>query len=447
MTTKNRTAVNAEGASGQFGLFPDVELPEPYKKAVSAVHMAPKEGPMTIQQYRMFDALLKHAHDQYKVDPTRIWYTISIGDLSKKLGLENSRNRTYIKEIINELVTFGVNWDYLAGLNRGEWNSSALLAGAKISKGGMLSFQYADNLRELFMNPEIWAWIDFRIMNRLTKAVSPPVYQNVLRYAGIGKTPVLSVDVWRDLIVGMDWRKGSYAEYKEFKRGVLLKALDEINAKSDHIFELIEIKDGRAVSALQFLVKEKVKQEVIEPADLEVIASVKKLDVPYSEARKLLAKFGTDAVTEAVRYVEQRMTSKLAPIENVPAYFRNALNRGYTGGSPQVEKTTKLASASKESATSSSEEVLALFDADRRAEGRKYFLELDPAEQAELIDRYNDQQDTNLLKITSVSKMKKSSETAFFGWLAEETWGKPTDTDILQFVMTKAKVSVHGPRG
>ena len=58
-----------------------------------------------------------------------------------------------------------------------------------------------------------------------------------------------------------------------------------------------------------------------------------------------------------------------------------------------------------------------------------------------MIDRYNDQQATDLLKITSVTKIKKASETAFFTWLAEDTWGKPTDSDVLQFVMTKAKVT------
>jgi DNA-binding transcriptional MerR regulator len=441
VVTRKRTTEKTDAATDQFGLFPDVELPEPYKKAVSAVHMAPRERPMTVQQYRVFDALLKHATDQYKVDAARIWYTISIGDLAKKIGLENSNNTRYIKAIIDELVTFGVNWDYLAGLNKGEWNSSALLAGAKIAKGGILNYHYADNLRELFMNPEIWAWIDFRIMNRFSKAVTAPVYQNVLRYAGIGKTPVLSLDVWRDLIVGMEWRKGSYAEYKEFKRAVVLKALDEINTKSDHNFELVEIKQGRAISALQFLVKEKVKQEVIEPSDLEVISSVKKLGVPLSEARKLLSTFGADAVNQAVTYTEHRMASKLATLDSVPAYFRNALKNGYATVTPQVEKAKEVA-PSKENASNNTEEVHALFAADRRHESRGYFLELDPAEQAALINRYNEHQETGLLKITSASKMKKASETAFFGWLADDTWGKPTDSDVLKFVMTKAKVSV-----
>lgn len=440
MATRRRTTVKADGIRDQFGLFPDVELPEPYKKAVSAVHMAPKEGPLTLQQYRVFDALLKHATDQYKADAKRVWYTISIGDLSEKIGLEKSNNTAYIKAIVSELVTFGVNWDYLAGLPKGEWNTSALLAGAK-TKGGTLSYHYADNLRELFMDPKMWAWIDFRIMNRFSKAVTPPVYQNILRYAGIGQTPILPVDVWRDLIVGMEWRKGSYAVYKEFNRAVLQKALTEINAKSDHIFEMIEVPEGRKVVALQFLIKEKVKQEVIEATDLEVIASVKKLGLPYSEVRKLLAKFGAEAVTEAVRYVEQRLVSKLPPVGNVAAYFRNTLNNGYKVGSPQVDEP-RVAATAKPSSANTSEEVLALFAADRLAESRGYFVELDPAEQAGLIDRYNEQQDSAQLTITSASKMKKITETAFFTWLADDTWGKPTDSDILQFIMSKAKVTV-----
>ncbi|WP_028221579.1 replication initiation protein [Paraburkholderia oxyphila] len=442
MVSRKQKATQAESVSNQFGLFPDVELPEPYKKAVSAVHMAPKEGPMTVNQYRVFDALLKHATDQYKVDPARLWYTISIGALSSKIGLESSNNTSYIKNIVDELVTFGVNWDYLAGLNKGEWNTSALLAGAKLSKGGMLSYHYADNLRELFMNPEIWAWVDFRIMKRFSRAATPPVYQNVLRYAGLGKTPALSVDVWRDLILGMDWRKGSYKVYKEFKRAVLQRALDEINTESDHTFELVELKEGgRAVTSLQFIIKEKVKPEVIEASDLDVISAMKKLGVPYSEARKLLAQHSAEAVNAAVSYVEQRQASKLQPIANVPAYFRNALKMGYTVETPQGNEQKALPQ-SKKANTNTSEEVTALFHADRMAESQRYFVELEPSEQAALVDRFNAQQTSSNLKVASIAKMKKIASTAFFSWLANDTWGEPTDSDMLRFVMEKARVTI-----
>lgn len=442
MATRRRQVAQADSVSSQFGLFPDVELPETYKKAVSAVHMAPKEGPMTLNQYRVFDALLKHAMDQHKIDSQRVWYTIKIAELSEKIGLESSNNTAYFKGILNDLTTFGVNWDYLVGLKNGEWNASALLAGAKISKGGLLSYHYAENLRELFMNPEIWAWVDFRIMRRLSHAFSAPLYQNVLRYAGLGQTPAFSVDVWRDLIVGMEWRKGAYAEYKEFKRTVLKKALDDINRKSDHIFELVEHKErGRAVSSLQFIIKEKVKQEVLEASDLEILASVKKLGVPLSEARKLLGQHGADAVESAVHYVEKRLASKNMPsLENVPAYFRNAVKMGFTVDAG-VASGQDPAGRSESVATSPTD-LTAMYNADRANESKRYFLELDLAEQEALVERYNAQQPAADLTIASVAKMKKIAATAFFTWLATDTWGAPTDSDLLKFLMAKTKVTL-----
>lgn len=444
MATRRRKTAQAETISNQFGLFPDVELPETYKKAVSAVHMAPKEGPMTLNQYRVFDALLKHAMDQHKIDPSRVWYTIKIGDLSEKIGLETSNNTAYFKGLLNDLTTFGVNWDYLVGLNKGEWNASALLAAAKISKGGLLSYHYAENLRELFMKPEIWAWVDFRIMKRLSHAFSAPLYQNVLRYAGLGKTPKFTVDVWRDLIVGMEWRKGSYAEYKEFKRAVLKKALDDINLKSDHIFELIEFKEGgRAVSSIQFVISEKVKQEVLEPSDLEILTAVTKFGLPLSEARKLLSSNGAAAMEAAVQYVEKRLASKqMPPLENVAAYFRNALKLGYTLDAKSQASGESRRVSPPSSATTSPNDLTALFNADRVRESQRYFLELDPAEQEGLVDRYNSRDISADLKIVSISKMKKTASTAFFAWLADDTWGVPTSDDLLKFVMTKTKITV-----
>lgn len=439
VATRKRKTVAAGTVSDQFGLFPNVELPELYKKAVSTVHIAPKEGPMTLQQYRVFDALLKNATDQYKVDPKRVWYTISVGDLADKIGLESSNNVSYVKRVINDLVTFGVNWDYLAGLNKGEWNSSALLAGAKMSRG-VLSYHYAENLRELFMNPEIWAWVDFRIMKRFSYAVTPSVYQNVLRYQGLGKTPALSVDVWRDMTVGMEWRKGSYKDYKEFKRRVILKALNDINEQSDHTFELIEVKEGgRAVTALQFLIKEKVVQEVIEEADLEVLSAVKKLGLPLSEARKLIAQHGAEVVMKAVRYTEHRQTLKLAPVANVAAYLRMAIKGKWSLDEPPAEEQRALG-ATTLAVAPTTEEVTTLFRAHRLGESQSYFLELDPSDQAALIERYNDQQDFAPQKIESIAKMKKSAASAFFIWLANDTWGEPTDRDLLNFLMTKAKL-------
>ncbi len=443
MATSRRKTTREVSGTDQFGLFPDVELPDTYKKAVSAVHMAPKDGPMTLNQYRVFDALLKHAMDQHKADPQRVWYTIQVSELSEKIGLESSNNTAYFKGILNDLTTFGVNWDYLVGLKKGEWNASALLAAAKISRGGLLSYHYAENLRELFVTPEIWALVDFRIMKRLSHAFSAPLYQNVLRYEGLGQTPVLSVDVWRDLIVGMNWRKGSYAVYKEFKRTVLKKALDDINRNADHVFELVELKEGgRAVSSLQFIIKKKERQDVVAAPELDVLSSVTTLGVPLSEGRRLIARHGAEQVSGAVQYVEKRLANKqLPPLENVSAYFRNTVKMGWTINEESTQERKSQLPAPG-GAVASPTDLRALFIADRIAESKGYFAELDTAERGALVKRYNDQQNNIDLRIADEHKMKKLASTAFFTWVADDTWGASTDSDLLKFIMTKTKVTI-----
>lgn len=432
----------------QFGLFPTAELPEPFRKATAAVHMAPEKGALSLPQYKLFDALLKNAGAQYKRDPSRIWFDIGLGQLTTEIGL-NSNNRKYMKTAINSLVTFGVNWDYLAGLNKGQWNASALLAGARITPGGVLQYHYAENLKEVFLNPGVWANIDMAIIRRFRRASSAVLYENIVRYDGIGKTPELSVDVWRNLILGMEWKKGSYAEYKEFKRRILTFGVNEINAVSDHVVEMIEVKsktNSRSVTAIQFIMRPKDIPHVANEADLDVLGRVTKLDVPLSEARRLLATHGQEAIVTALDYMDQRLKLKGGPkVESVPAYFRKTLQNGYkvdekASGTESAVGSSSASHTAARAATSNN--INELFQTYRRKEVTGYFFELDAADQMAVLQRYNEQQGTASLKIESGKKMKKTTETAFYTWLANDVWGLPTDSDILAFVMDNAKISL-----
>ncbi|CAE6956432.1 replication initiation protein [Paraburkholderia domus] len=432
----------------QFGLFPTADLPEPFRKATAAVHMAPEKGPLSLPQYKVFDALLKRAGNQYKKDPTRIWFEIGLGELTTEIGL-NSNNRKYVKTVINSLVTFGVNWDYLAGLNKGQWNASALLAGARITPSGVLQYHYAENLKEVFLNPAVWANIDMAIIRRFQRSSSAVLYENIVRYDGIGKTPELSVDVWRNLVLGMEWKKGSYAEYKEFKRRILTFGVNEINAVSDHLVEMIEVKsktNSRSVTAIQFILRAKDIPQVLEESDLDVLGRVTKLDVPLSEARRLLTTHGQEAIVTALDYMDQRLKQKIGPkVESVPAYFRKALVNGYKvddkANAADSVATSPTAARTKARAVTGNN-INDLFQTHRRKEVTGYFFELDAADQMKVLQRYNEQQSLASLKIESGKKMKKTTETAFYTWLADDVWGPATDSDVLTFVMNNAKISL-----
>ncbi len=73
-----------------------------------------------------------------------------------------------------------------------------------------------------------------------------------------------------------------------------------------------------------------------------------------------------------------------------------------------------------------------------------YFKELDVADQDELIHRYNEGQSIPTLQIKK-NKATKASQTAFFRWLAIDTWGQPTPTQLLQFAQELLNERSRGP--
>ncbi|WP_322106013.1 replication initiation protein [Paraburkholderia sp. J41] len=421
----------------QIALFQIPDLPEPFRKAVPAVHIAPQAGPISLQQAKMFNALIKNAIEQNK-EGERVWFEYAVTELISDVGL-NTKNRDYVKSTINSLIGLVVNWDHLSGTP--VWNASGLVAGAKLA-GSTLRYQFSENIREILMNPRIYASIDMRIAREFKRGHSLTLWENVVRYEGVGRTPRLSVDTLRDLLLGMEWKRGSYAQYKTFKSRVLLPAIEEINRIADHEVELVEFKVGRTVADIQFIIREKRKADTVQEDDLELLTAMTRFDIPLTEARKLLAEHGATAVQKAIKYTDQRVIKKNAqPIENVGAYFRKALQAGWQSEEQRTHATSGVIAMEARQGRAE-DQLLAKYQAYRATEAQSYFNELNVEEQNEYVSKYNDQAATQL-KILAGKKIKKTAESSFFNWLAEQVWGKPTDRDLLNFLLKDAAVGAR----
>jgi len=425
-------------APSQIALFQMPDLPEPFRKAVPAVHIAPQAGPISLQQAKMFNALIKNAIEQNKTGE-RVWFEYLIQDLIRDVGL-NSKNRDYVKATVNSLVGFVVNWDHLSG-PKPEWNASGLIAGAKIS-GSLLKYQFSDNIRELLMNPRVYASIDMRIAREFKRSHSLTLWENVVRYEGVGRTPRLSVAAIRDIMLGLDWPGGSYAQYKTFKNRVLAPAIDEINHIADHEIELHEFKQGRSIAEVQFTIVSKRRPDVDDEAELDALSAVTKYGIPLSEARRLLSQHGAQAIRSAGEYTEERLKKKNAPaLDNAGAYFRKALLGGWQADGNRNITGRTIASSATASTVLAEDRLLVQLAAFRADEARSYFKELDPADQSKYLDDYNASQSSAVLKFSASKKPSKSAETAFFHWLSEIVWGKPTDRDLLTFLLTENSIN------
>ena len=127
MARQNRTPPT----DTQIALFQTVESPEPFRKAVQAIHIAPRSGIISLQQRKMFNSLIKNAISQNEEHEGRTLFEMTAGSLSNDIGL-NSNNSQYVKDTLNSLISTVVNWDFLTPDKRNIWKSSGLLAGAEI---------------------------------------------------------------------------------------------------------------------------------------------------------------------------------------------------------------------------------------------------------------------------------------------------------------------------
>ncbi|SPV11966.1 replication protein [Burkholderia cenocepacia] len=143
----------------------------------------------------------------------------------------NSNNTKYVKDTVNSLISTVVNWDYLAADRSTVWKASGLLAGAELEQS-VLKYSFSDQIRSELLNPEIYALIDMRIAREFRRSHSLALWENTVRYEGIGITAKIPLPKFRDLILGQDKASQSYKEYKLFKSKVLVPCIQEVNEVS-----------------------------------------------------------------------------------------------------------------------------------------------------------------------------------------------------------------------
>ncbi|WP_322060521.1 replication initiation protein [Paraburkholderia sp. J63] len=439
-----RKKADAGDADKQGALiFQQGQPPDLFRKAVPAIHIAPKSGSISLQQRKMFSSLIKNAIRQDSLETGRSSFEITISALSQDVDL-NSNNTEYVKETINSLISTVVNWDYLTQDKRSIWKASGLLAGAELERS-VLRYTFSEQIRGELLNPEIYAMIDMRITRQFRKAHSLALWENVVRYEAVGLTARFPLATLRDLILGQDTSAQSYKLYKQFKSRVLVPCIKEVNEISDHNFELIEHKVGRSVVALQFRVTRKPEtdpSQELRANETVLIGEMSKFSVPVSEARRLLKQYGEEKIRTAVAYTAARVAQKnAAPLANVAAYFRKALMQGY-----QLPGANAAAGTSTDSGKvrESQDQVKDRYIAAKIAEARAYFNELEYDDQTALIKRYNETVGMDKLKVSTAKVPSKMASTNFFRWVVLDTWGQPTAADLLEFLLSGQQVPTAG---
>lgn len=408
---------------GQLSLFAKRETPDAFRKAVQVVHSKPK-SPLSLLHRKIGNAWLKHAiENQPNQDG---WWELSIKKLAASIGFD-SNNRQYLKESAEALMHVVFEWDVIAPADkRVQWKASVLFPEIEI-RNDAVRYQISSQMREHMINPEIYALIDMNVVRRFRRASSLAIWEFCVRFERIGKTAEVEWRTFRDIVLGDTQENSTYLEYKYFKSKVVNPAVAEINSESNHTIGLVEEKIGKRVSTIRFDVDRKSGPATALPDGNEkaLLLEIVAFGVPQSEARRLLAAHPPERCREALDYTRRRMgDTSLLRLANPAAYFRQALNHHYGADS-------KPPPSPAAPGTARPVDIKEAYAVRQLALAEHYFRELNPEDQQELVERYNAGQPTQPLRLDA--RKTRLARSAFFHWLAQETWGDPSSEELLEF--------------
>jgi hypothetical protein len=433
-------------------------------KSVFALAIEPLNLALTVTGRKAYDVMLLMALDRRPAPDGS--YSSPISEILRGTGSHitlASRVQTYIQQMVQTSVVYrplaeSDRQASIEGVDRLEASSDeartfSLLAEARIyMKGGQhwVSWFYPPTIRDELLNPARWAQISLSSIARLSTYTGLALYEIAARYrdAPGGLTTKHPPDFWTRVL-----REGGGAGarvWRKFKSERLVPAIREINEATDIHVELVETREGREVSHVQFRVKRKPRTNVeAAPIDVTLPMQAARLGIREDDLDELIRRFGSDRVqrgfTAIDEYLEKRGTSA---IMNRLSYLKAVLERQSVddaGGGIAQSSSVKAVDTGMER-----EELRNRWLASRLAELQRDFATLSEAEQAEWIDRAGE-------GLTNASQLKRIRAREWMSPIIKVTvlrcfadakhgagWDTPSDVDL---VMHGAETTKRANRG
>jgi len=248
-------------------------------------------------------------------------YQFRVADIIEILGIKNQSKYTELKNLVsnllgktllikNESTELYINW-----LSSAEY----------ISNSGMIELCFDPKLKPYLLGlKERYTSFQLKNIIRLTCVYSPRIYELLKQYEKLGERTI-SVEELR-YYLRLD--SNTYRLYADLKRFCILRPQKELKEKTDISFEFEEIKRGRRVYAIKFIIKPNVNQmALMQGAESEIAATkaddeqvANKLPFDKQELFDILTQsFGIHKVKAeelVVKYDRERILKNLEITEN-----------------------------------------------------------------------------------------------------------------------------------
>ncbi|MDN8618321.1 replication initiation protein [Variovorax ginsengisoli] len=317
---------------------PRSQLPSIVRKPVETLSLVPTSGKVTVLGRKTWNVLLQLAQDQ-AVDGQEV-YRATLSDVVAGIDF-NSRNLAVIKGHLRSLMATTVEWQSPTAGEGERWDGCSMLAHAALENvrgQTWVEWSYAPNVRSELLNPNIFARLNLKMLSELRTIGGLALYEACYRYKAVGQTARRPWRWWAPVLLGRPDADLQQMDFRFFKRDTLRPAIAEINAVTDIEVDLLEFKQGRYVSDLQFTVKEKRRhtvRELTQPVNLALVARATALGIDQRKFERLLDTYGDELVDQALAHVERRKEVAFPDVLRDPYRFLKTILGN--AGQPTVE--------------------------------------------------------------------------------------------------------------
>ncbi len=296
------------------------------------------ENSLPLASRKIFNILLFLVKDRFGKDFEHHVSENDVIALLNKTDRDITSARINYKKLASTVIEYNIlnnEKDHLNGVG-------TMLAPAVINKTKKTwNFSFPPNIVQWVQDPSSFVFLDITTQERFSSKYSQALWEICIGSLEDQLESYFSVTLeeCRMLMCGKD----NHQTYKDFKRRVVMTALNEINEKSLlHVDLYKENKEGRKVTELVFFV---TKEEYIEPVQL--IANddlfnkmVEVFGITTNMARKIIDTYDDEQILRNLDYTEQRFRKAIKNKNenqfNLGAYATSAILKDYAPKQPKL---------------------------------------------------------------------------------------------------------------
>lgn len=319
------------------------------KKHAAAIHCS---NTLSLLQRKITNALLYHAYKELLLKEE---HEITVKQLCRLIGYQGN-NHAAIKEAFKGLMTTIIEWNITNDETGSEnWTASSIIASVSL-EGPLCYYAYSPRMKQLLHSPSMFGKIDLVIQSRFRSSYGLALYENCIRYRGLLHTKWFDMELFKKL---MGVPTGKYGIFRDFKRRVLDKAIEEVNSYSDLVIESEFIRERRKVCKVRFKLKERAKKTRLGAKKQAMLAennSLEKLKIKLGEAfslsqeqiKKLLSEHDVQYLENKIHIIEETKSFQEGKIKNLSAYFLSAVKNDYQPAKSKRNQVINMQDAKQE---------------------------------------------------------------------------------------------------